>query len=173
MDIKPGEITDILKREIKEYGREIDIAETGTVLSYGDGIARVDGLKGAMAGEMLEFETESGEAVIGMVLNLEENEVGAVLMGETSLVKEGDTVSSGGQALLLLNRRGFDRELRRVAKEVVYVLPPVWDIAAALNIWEHRWLFLTLRKEHRTLPRCMPLPFARKLQARIGQRVAA
>lgn len=69
--------------------------------------------------------------------------------------------------------RRFDRELRRVAKEVVYVLPPVWDIAAALNIWEHRWLFLTLRKEHRTLPRCMPLPFARKLQARIGQRVAA
>lgn len=69
--------------------------------------------------------------------------------------------------------RRLDRELRRVAKEVVYVLPPVWDVAAALNIFEHRWLFLTLRKEHRSLPRCTPLPFARKLQARIGQRVAA
>jgi ubiquinone/menaquinone biosynthesis C-methylase UbiE len=69
--------------------------------------------------------------------------------------------------------RRFDRELRRVAKEVVYVLPPVWDLAAALNVLEHRWLFLTVRKVHRTLPRCMPLPFARRLQARIGQRVTA
>jgi predicted SAM-dependent methyltransferase len=69
--------------------------------------------------------------------------------------------------------RRFDRELRRVAKEVVYVLPPAWDLAAALNVLEHRWLFLTVRKVHRTLPRCMPLPFARRLQARIGQRVTA
>ena len=69
--------------------------------------------------------------------------------------------------------RRFDRELRRVAREVVYVLPPVWDLAAALNVWEHKWLFLTLRKVHRTLPRCTPLPFARKLQARVGQRVTA
>jgi SAM-dependent methyltransferase len=69
--------------------------------------------------------------------------------------------------------RRFDRELRRVAKEVVYVLPPIWDLAAALNAWEHKWLFLTMRKVHRTLPRCTPLPFARKLQARVGQRVTA
>ncbi len=69
--------------------------------------------------------------------------------------------------------RRFDRELRRVAKNVVYVLPPVWDLAAALNVWEHRWLFLTIRKVHYTLPRCAPLPFARRLQARIGQRVTA
>ena len=69
--------------------------------------------------------------------------------------------------------RRFDRELRRVAREVVYVLPPVWDVAAALNAWEHKWLFLTGRKVHCTLPRCMPLPFARRLQARLGQRVTA
>jgi len=55
LDIKPAEITDILKREIREYGREIDIAETGTVLSVGDGIARVYGLDKAMAGELVEF----------------------------------------------------------------------------------------------------------------------
>ena len=55
MDIKPAEITDILRREIKEYGREIDVAETGTVLSIGDGIARVYGLESAMAGELVEF----------------------------------------------------------------------------------------------------------------------
>ena len=69
--------------------------------------------------------------------------------------------------------RRFDRELRRVAKEVVYVLPPIWDLAAALNAWDHKRLFLTMRKVHRTLPRCTPLPFARKLQARVGQRVTA
>jgi hypothetical protein len=56
---------------------------------------------------------------------------------------------------------------------VVYVLPPSWDPVAALNIWEHKRLFLTVRKVHHTLPRCTPLPFARKLQARIGQRVTA
>lgn len=67
----------------------------------------------------------------------------------------------------------FDRELRRVARNVVYVLPPVWDLAAALNICEHRWIFLTVRKVHSTLPRRVKLPFARRLQARIGQRIAA
>jgi SAM-dependent methyltransferase len=67
----------------------------------------------------------------------------------------------------------FDRELRRVGKEVTYVLPPIWDLAAALNIWEHKWLILSARKVHRKLPPRIPLPFARKLQARIGQRISA
>ena len=88
MDIKPGEITDILKREIKEYDREIDVAETGTVLSIGDGIARVYGLENVMAGELVEFPG----GVNGLVLNLEEDNVGIAVMGETSHVKEGDLV---------------------------------------------------------------------------------
>jgi F-type H+-transporting ATPase subunit alpha len=88
MDIKPAEITDILKREIKDYGREIDIAETGTVLSIGDGIARVYGLEGAMAGELVEFPG----GVRGMVLNLEEDNVGIAVMGEAHHVREGDLV---------------------------------------------------------------------------------
>jgi len=88
MDIKPGEITDILKREIKEYDREIDVAETGTVLSVGDGIARVYGLESAMAGELVEFP----DGTSGMVLNLEEDNVGIAVMGETSHTKEGDLV---------------------------------------------------------------------------------
>lgn len=67
----------------------------------------------------------------------------------------------------------FDAELRRVGKDVVYVLPPVWDLAAAFNILEHRWIFLNLRKIHRRLPRRVPLPFARQIQARLGQRIAA
>ena len=88
MDIKPGEITDILKREIKEYGREIDVSETGTVLSVGDGIARVYGLEKAMAGELVLFPGD----VAGMVLNLEEDNVGIALMGEAGHVREGDLV---------------------------------------------------------------------------------
>ncbi|RIL07599.1 MAG: F0F1 ATP synthase subunit alpha [Proteobacteria bacterium] len=88
LDIKPAEITDILKREIREYGREVDIAETGTVLSVGDGIARVYGLEKAMAGELVEFPG----GVRGMVLNLEEDNVGIAIMGDYEHVREGDLV---------------------------------------------------------------------------------
>jgi F-type H+-transporting ATPase subunit alpha len=95
MDIKPGEITDILKREIKEYDREIDVAETGTVLSIGDGIARVYGLENAMAGELVEFPG----GISGMVLNLEEDNVGIAVMGETTHVREGDLVRRTGRII--------------------------------------------------------------------------
>jgi len=88
MDLRPGEITDILKREIREYGRDIDIAETGTVLSVGDGIARVYGLEQVMAGELVEFPGN----VQGMVLNLEEDNVGIAVMGDPEHIREGDTV---------------------------------------------------------------------------------
>jgi F-type H+-transporting ATPase subunit alpha len=95
MDIKPGEITDILKREIKDYEREIDIAETGTVLSVGDGIARVYGLDKVMASELVEFPG----GVHGMVLNLEEDNVGVALMGDSFHVREGDTVKRTGKII--------------------------------------------------------------------------
>jgi F-type H+-transporting ATPase subunit alpha len=95
MDIKPGEITDILKREIKDYDREIDVAETGTVLSIGDGIARVYGLDRAMAGELVEFHG----GVTGMVLNLEEDNVGIAVMGEANEVREGDLVRRTGRII--------------------------------------------------------------------------
>jgi F-type H+-transporting ATPase subunit alpha len=88
LDIKPAEITDILKREIKDYGREIDVAETGTVLSVGDGIARVYGLDEVLAGELVEFPGGTR----GMVLNLEEDNVGIAIMGEYEHVREGDLV---------------------------------------------------------------------------------
>ena len=95
MDIKPGEITDILKREIKEYGREIDVAETGTVLSYGDGIARVYGLSNAVAGEQLEF----ANGQFGQALNLDENSVGVVIFGDYFDIKEGSEVRRTGELL--------------------------------------------------------------------------
>jgi F-type H+-transporting ATPase subunit alpha len=93
LDIKPGEITDILKREIKEYGRDIDVAETGTVLSVGDGIARVYGLEKAMAGELVEFKG----GVQGMVLNLEDDNVGIAVMGQYEHIREGDLLRRTGR----------------------------------------------------------------------------
>jgi F-type H+-transporting ATPase subunit alpha len=95
MNIKPGEITDILKREIKEYEREIDIAETGTVLSAGDGIARVYGLENVLAGELVEFN----KGLQGMVLNLEEDNVGVAVMGEATEIREGDLVRRTGRII--------------------------------------------------------------------------
>ncbi len=95
MNIKPGEITDILKREIKEYDREIDVAETGTVLSAGDGIARVYGLENALAGELVEFPG----GLSGMVLNLEEDNVGVAVMGEAHHIREGDVVKRTGRII--------------------------------------------------------------------------
>jgi F-type H+-transporting ATPase subunit alpha len=88
LDINPAEITDILKREIKDFDREIDVAETGTVLSIGDGIARIYGLANAMAGELIEFPG----GITGMVLNLEEDNVGIAIMGEAHHIREGDVV---------------------------------------------------------------------------------
>jgi len=95
MDIKPGEITDILKREIKNYDREIDVAETGTVLSAGDGIARIYGLDNALAGELVEF----AGGLRGMILNLEEDNVGVAIMGPSRGVKEGDVVRRTGRII--------------------------------------------------------------------------
>jgi F-type H+-transporting ATPase subunit alpha len=93
LDIKPGEITDILKREIASYGREIDVAETGTVLSIGDGIARVYGLENALAGELVEFPGN----VSGMVLNLEDDNVGVAVMGAFEHIREGNVVRRTGR----------------------------------------------------------------------------
>src|SRR4030067_2725883 len=93
MSIRAAEITDILKSQIKGYENRIDVAETGVVLSVGDGIARVHGLEKAMAGELLDFPGD----VRGMVLNLEEDNVGVVLLGDDRLIKEGETVRRTGR----------------------------------------------------------------------------
>jgi len=88
MDIKADEITRIIQQQIEGYEAEIDIREVGTVTSVGDGIARIHGLDRVMYNELLEFPRE----VFGLALNLEEDSVGAVLLGESHLVKEGDLV---------------------------------------------------------------------------------
>jgi F-type H+-transporting ATPase subunit alpha len=88
MKLKAAEISDIIRRQIREHDREIDVAETGTVLSVGDGIARIYGLEKAMAGELVDFPG----GVQGLVLNLEEDNVGIAIMGEDIHIREGDVV---------------------------------------------------------------------------------
>jgi F-type H+-transporting ATPase subunit alpha len=88
MEIKVDEISKLIRRQIEGFERQTDMAEVGTVISVGDGIARIYGLEKTMAGELLELP----RGVMGMALNLEEDNVGAVLLGETTLIKEGDQV---------------------------------------------------------------------------------
>jgi F-type H+-transporting ATPase subunit alpha len=95
MKLKAAEISEIIRRQIREYEREIDVAETGTVLSVGDGIARVYGLEQAMAAELVELPG----GVQGLVLNLEEDNVGVAVMGEDIHIREGDLVRRTGRIL--------------------------------------------------------------------------
>ncbi len=93
MEIRAAEISDIIKRQIQEYEREVEVRETGRVLSTGDGIARIYGLDKAAAGELIEFPHN----VYGLVLNLEEDNVGAAVFGEAQEIKEGDEVRRTGR----------------------------------------------------------------------------
>jgi F-type H+-transporting ATPase subunit alpha len=93
MDIRADEISRILREQIQSYGKQVEVAETGSVLSTGDGIARVYGLSGVMAGELVEFPG----GLKGLVLNLEEDNVGVAIMGEYRDVREGDTVKRTGR----------------------------------------------------------------------------
>jgi F-type H+-transporting ATPase subunit alpha len=95
MQIRADEITEILKRQLEGYEKAIDVAEVGTVLSVGDGIARAYGLDKAMAGELLDF----GHDLYGLALNLEEDNVGIVLLGESHQVKEGQEVRRTGRII--------------------------------------------------------------------------
>src|SRR6187551_1189225 len=97
MDIRAAEISDIIRKQIENYDKKVEVTETGTVLTAGDGIARVYGLSSALAGELLEFEGAGGETVQGMVLNLEEDNVGVALLGKFESVREGDTVKRTGR----------------------------------------------------------------------------
>ena len=95
MDIRADEISKIIKEQLGGYTLDVDTAEVGTVVSVGDGIAQIHGVDGAMATEMLEFP----HGVFGIALNLEEDSVGVVLLGETTKIKEGDTVRRTGRII--------------------------------------------------------------------------
>src|SRR4026208_1683095 len=95
MQIKAEEISKIIRDQIGNYAVDVDVAEVGTVVSIGDGIARIHGVERAMAGEMIEFPN----GLFGIALNLEEESVGAVLLGHSTEVKEGDTVKRTGRII--------------------------------------------------------------------------
>ncbi|MCD7708602.1 MAG: F0F1 ATP synthase subunit alpha [Clostridiales bacterium] len=95
MNLKPEEISSVIKEQIKRYASELEVADVGTVIQVADGIARIHGLENAMQGELLEFPGE----VYGMVLNLEEDNVGAVLLGSQRNINEGDTVKTTGRVV--------------------------------------------------------------------------
>jgi F-type H+-transporting ATPase subunit alpha len=93
MEIRAEEISEVIRGQIKDYEKKVEVSETGTVLSVGDGVARVYGVEKAMAMEMLEFPGE----IFGLCLNLEEDNVGVAIMGDDTKIKEGDTVKRTGR----------------------------------------------------------------------------
>ncbi len=93
VDIKPDEISAILRQQLSNFNASADLEEVGTVLQVGDGIARVYGLNGVSSGELVEFEN----GVKAIALNLEEDNVGVVMMGDSKAIKEGDKVKRTGQ----------------------------------------------------------------------------
>ena len=86
MNLKPEEISSVIKEQVKRYAAQLEVSDVGTVIQVADGIARIHGLENAMQGELLEFPGE----VYGMVLNLEEDNVGAVLLGDQKNINEGE-----------------------------------------------------------------------------------
>ncbi|MBR6898228.1 MAG: F0F1 ATP synthase subunit alpha [Lachnospiraceae bacterium] len=95
MNLRPEEISSVIKREIGRFSKKLDVADTGTVIQVADGIARVFGLESAMQGELLEFPG----GIYGMVQNLEEDNVGVILMGDSSSIREGDEVRTTGRVV--------------------------------------------------------------------------
>ena len=103
MNIRPEEVSNIIRTEIENYKKSLDIKTSGSVLEVGDGIARIYGVSNAKAGELLEFTN----GIMGMVLNLEENNVGAVILGDFSQIKEGDEVKATGRIVSVPAGEGF------------------------------------------------------------------
>ncbi|MDE6912212.1 MAG: F0F1 ATP synthase subunit alpha [Lachnospiraceae bacterium] len=95
MNLRPEEISSVIKEQIKNYSTKLEVSDVGTVIQVADGIARIHGLEKAMQGELLEFPNE----IYGMILNLEEDNVGAVLLGDSKNINEGDTVKTTGRVV--------------------------------------------------------------------------
>ena len=131
MNLRPEEISSVIKEQIKRYADKLEVSEVGTVIQVADGIARVHGLEKAMQGELLEFPGE----VYGMVMNLEEDNVGAVLLGSSRNINEGDTVKTTGRVVEV---PVGDEMLGRVVN--------------ALGVWQ-----AALSPVSQWIPRCRPV----------------
>ena len=95
MDIKTDQITDLLKKQLEKYNNDIDVAEVGEIIEVGDGVARASGLENVMSSELVELPND----VFGMALNLEQDNVGLVLFGDTTKVKEGNIAKRTGKVV--------------------------------------------------------------------------
>jgi len=124
MDIRADEISKIIRDQIGSHTVKVDVAEVGTVISIGDGISRVHGIENAMSGEMLEFP----HGVFGIALNLEEDSVGAVLLGEFREIKEGDPVITSGAYAL---PDGTKIETEKPGGVEISGTPRTWQAASA------------------------------------------
>ena len=123
ISIRPDEISDIIRKQIEDYDQSVKVNNVGTVLQVGDGIARVYGLDLVMAGELLEFS----DSTIGIALNLENDNVGAVLMGEGREILEGSTVTATGKIAQIPVGDGI---LGRVVNSLANPIDGKGDIAA-------------------------------------------
>ena len=124
INIRPDEISNIIRQQIESYDQEVQIENVGTVLQVGDGIARVYGLEQAMAGELLEFEDKT----VGIALNLENDNVGAVLMGTGLNILEGSAVRSTGKIAQIPVGDGF---LGRVVNALAVPIDGKGDIVTS------------------------------------------
>ena len=109
-EVKPAEVSAILRQQLAGFKSESDLQEVGTVLQVGDGIARVYGLTNVQSGELIEFES----GLQGIVLNLEEDNVGAVLLGPSKGIKEGDVVKRTNRCLLYTSPSPRDKRQSRM-----------------------------------------------------------
>ena len=133
MKLRPDEITKVLRAQIEQYEGVAEADEVGTVLQVGDGIARVHGLPSALALEMLELP----HGVSGLALNLEEDNVGVVLLGDDVLIKEGDPVRRTGKVIQVPVGEAL---LGRVVNRVRRIPPPLetWGIGSRTGLWCRR-----------------------------------
>lgn len=109
VNIRPDEISSIIRKQIEQYNQEVKVVNIGTVLQVGDGIARIYGLDKVMAGELLEFE----DGTVGIALNLEADNVGAVLMGEGLTIQEGSSVKATGKIAQIPVSDGYLGRVKR------------------------------------------------------------
>ena len=128
--IKADEITKLIREQIENYETKISVDETGTVITLGDGIARVYGLDKVMAGELLSFP----HGVAGIAMNLEEDQVGVVLLGEYTEIKEGDEVKRTGPHHERARGRGHDRPRGELARR-----QPIDDKGPIASDSSSRW----------------------------------
>ena len=133
MKIKTDEITSVIKQEIEQFSSELEISQVGRVVEVGDGIARIYGLSRAMAGELIEFDTPEG-AVMGQIMNLELDTVGAVIYGNYLAIQEGATVKSTGR---LLEVPVGDSLLGRVARWYLFYFCAAAIMLSALPARNH------------------------------------